>query len=214
MTTSTSSRTLKSALAYVGGLGSPSKMPCYSYGISASRCNTGGKLQKVEGSVCADCYACKGMYQFSVVKEAHERRYESLFLPHWAENMAFIINRKKMTYFRWHDSGDIQGMQHLLNIVKVADETPNCQHWLPTKELSLINRYLDTFGEFPANLLVRVSAPIIDAKPVGGVTHTSTVHRNDSPFGQVCPAPTQGGKCESCRACWDKGVPNVSYHHH
>lgn len=211
---STSSRTLKSALAYVGGLGSPSKMPCYSYGISASRCNTGGKLQLVEGSVCADCYACKGMYQFSVVKEAHERRYQSLFLPHWVENMVFIISRKKMTHFRWHDSGDLQGMQHLINIVEVANATPDCQHWLPTKELSLVNRYRDTFGDFPDNLVVRVSAPLIDAKPVRGQPFTSTVHLSNEAHGQVCPAPSQGGKCESCRACWDKRVSNVSYHHH
>lgn len=211
---SQSSPTLKQALDYVGGLGSPSKMPCYSYGISASRCNTGGKLQSVEGSVCSDCYACKGMYQFQVVKDAHERRYESLFKPHWAENMAFIINRKKMSYFRWHDSGDLQGMQHLLNIVKVADATPNCQHWLPTKELSLINRYRDTFGDFPDNLLVRVSAPLIDAKPVRNQPFTSTVHLSHPAHGQACPAPVQAGKCESCRACWDRGVSNVSYHHH
>ena len=211
---STSSRTVKSALDAVGGLGSPSKMPCYSYGISASRCNTGGKLQKVEGSVCSDCYACKGMYQFRVVKDAHERRYEALFKPHWAENMAFLINRKKMSYFRWHDSGDLQGMQHLLNIVKVADATPNCQHWLPTKELSLVNRYREAFGEFPGNLLVRVSAPLIDAKPVKGQPLTSTVHLSSSPHGHVCPAPKQSGKCGDCRACWDKKVANVSYHHH
>ena len=189
-------------------------MPCYSYGISASRCNTGGKLQKVEGSVCEDCYACKGMYQFQVVKDAHERRYNTLFDPHWADNMAFLINRKKMSYFRWHDSGDLQGMQHLLNIVKVAEATPDCQHWLPTKELSLVNRYKATFGDFPTNLLVRVSAPLMDARPVGGCDHTSTVHKSADPHGHVCPAPTQGGRCDTCRACWDKGVANVSYHHH
>ncbi|CAB4130729.1 Gene 88 protein [uncultured Caudovirales phage] len=211
---STSSQTVKSALDYVGGLGSPSKMPCYSYGISASRCNTGGKLQKIEGSVCSDCYACKGMYQFRVVKDAHERRYEALFKPHWAANMAFLINRKKMTYFRWHDSGDLQGMQHLLNIVEVANATPSCQHWLPTKELSLVNRYRDTFGEFPRNLIVRVSAPLIDARPVKAQPFTSTVHLSRDPHGHVCPAPKQAGKCGDCRACWDEKVANVSYHHH
>lgn len=207
-------QTLKQALDFVGGLGSPSKMPCHSYGISASRCVTGSKLRLIEGTVCSDCYACKGMYQFSTVKDAHERRYESLFKPGWAANMAFIINRKKMSYFRWHDSGDLQGMQHLLNIVEVANATPNCQHWLPTKELSLINRYKDTFGDFPDNLLVRVSSPSIDQRPISGVVFTSTVHDRAKPHGHVCPAPTQGGKCQDCRACWDRSVANVSYHRH
>jgi len=211
---STSSRTIKSALDAVGGLGSPSKMPCYSYGISASRCNTGGKLRQVEGSVCSDCYACKGMYQFRVVKEAHERRYESLFEPHWVENMAFLISRKKMSYFRWHDSGDLQNMQHLINIVEVANATPNCQHWLPTKELSLVSRYRAQFGDFPVNLIVRVSSPLIDAGPVRSQPFTSTVHLSRPAHGQECVAPQQEGKCKDCRACWDRGVANVSYQHH
>jgi hypothetical protein len=206
--------TIKDALDYVGGLGSPSKMPCYSYGISASRCKVGGKLQLVEGSVCSDCYACKGMYQFQVVKDAHERRYESLFKPLWAENMAFLINKKKMSYFRWHDSGDLQSMKHLQNIVKVAKNTPECQHWIPTKELALVNKYRETYGPFPDNLLVRVSAPLIDSKPVKDQATTSTVHLFRKPIGHACPAPQQEGKCGDCRACWDKKVPNVSYHHH
>lgn len=211
---SRSSQALKSALDYVGGLGSPSKMPCYSYGISASRCKTGGKLMKIEGSVCSDCYACKGMYRFEVVKDAHERRYQSLFKPKWAENMAFIINHKKLSYFRWHDSGDLQGMQHLLNIVKVANDTPNCQHWLPTREYKLIKQYKEAFGDFPDNLLVRVSAPLIDQAPLGGHPHTSTVHERDEAYGHKCQAPSQGGRCEDCRACWDRSVANVSYHRH
>lgn len=164
--------------------------------------------------MCHDCYAMKGMYNFEVVKDAHERRYQTLFKPLWAENMAFIINKRKMSYFRWHDSGDLQGMQHLLNIVKVANDTPDCQHWLPTREAALIKEYRDTFGDFPANLLVRVSATLIDAKPLRGHSHTSTVHRSDLPHGHECAAPKQGGKCLDCRTCWDRSVQNVSYHYH
>ncbi len=33
----------------VGGLSKPGKMPGWSIGIPAKECNTGGKLQKVEG---------------------------------------------------------------------------------------------------------------------------------------------------------------------
>jgi hypothetical protein len=206
--------TVAFALRYVGGLGKPSKMPCYSYGISASRCNVGVKLQSVEGSVCADCYACKGMYRFDVVKHAHERRYRSLFKPRWAECMAFLIRRRRMDYFRWHDSGDLQNMQHLLNIVEVAKATPKCQHWLPTRELQLIRKYREQYGAFPDNLVVRVSAQMIDAKPVKGEPITSTVHMNRVPHGHTCPAPKQEGNCGSCRACWNKDVSNVSYAYH
>jgi hypothetical protein len=30
----------------------------------------------------------------------------------------------------------------------------------------------------------------------------------------TCPAPSQGGKCGDCRACWDPKVKVVSYGKH
>ena len=55
-------KTIKQALDIVGGLSAPSKMPCSSYSISATRCVTGSKLAKIEGTVCHNCYALKGNY--------------------------------------------------------------------------------------------------------------------------------------------------------
>ena len=44
------------ALKIIGGsLSKPSKMPGWSIGLPAKECKTGGKLQKVKGSVCYDC---------------------------------------------------------------------------------------------------------------------------------------------------------------
>ena len=40
------------AWVLVGGLSKPSKMPGWSIGLPAKECKTGGKLQKVPGSVC------------------------------------------------------------------------------------------------------------------------------------------------------------------
>ena len=55
----------KEAWTLVGGLSKPSKMPGWSIGLPAKECKTGGKLQKVEGSVCYNCYALKGDYFLS-----------------------------------------------------------------------------------------------------------------------------------------------------
>ena len=61
------------ARAAVGGLSQTSKMPCKSWGISAKACKTGGKLAKVEGTVCHGCYALKGAYVWPVVEKAHAK---------------------------------------------------------------------------------------------------------------------------------------------
>ena len=208
-------KTVKEAMEFVGGLSSPSKMPCYSYGISAKLCETGSKLVDVVGSTCADCYALKGMYADwnKNVSEAHARRYEAMQSPDWVSAMVFLINKKRMEYFRWHDSGDLQSFQHLLNLVTIAEQCPNTNFWLPTREKKYINQYQKAFGDFPANLTVRVSATMVD-DTAGDYPNTSTVHQDKAPIGLACKAPEQEGKCGSCRACWDKSVVNVSYKKH
>ena len=68
------------ARAAVGGLSQTSKMPCKSWGISAKECKTGGKLAKVEGTVCHGCYALKGAYVWPVVEKAHAQNERGQFV--------------------------------------------------------------------------------------------------------------------------------------
>ena len=104
----------KEAKAITGGLSKPSKMPGHAYNLPAWRCKTGVKLQAVAGSVCAGCYAMKGRYRFKNVKDALQRRMDSLDHPQWVQAMVVLID--KQPWFRWHDSGDIQSMKHLENM--------------------------------------------------------------------------------------------------
>jgi hypothetical protein len=98
----------------VGGLSKPSKMPGWSIGLPAKECKTGGKLQAVPGSVCFDCYALKGCYVFKVVQDAQYRRLHAIKSPQWVEAMATLDQfSKKPDVFRWHDSGDVQDLDHL-----------------------------------------------------------------------------------------------------
>ena len=104
----------REALQITHTLSSPSKMPCFGYSIPASRCITGGKLRKVKNSICSFCYALKGRYVFPNVLTAMEKRYQSLTHPQWVDAMtALISSKRKKDYFRWHDSGDLQGLTHL-----------------------------------------------------------------------------------------------------
>jgi hypothetical protein len=125
----------KEALKIIGGsLSKPSKMPGWSIGLPAKECKTGGKLQKVPGSVCFDCYALKGCYVFKVVQDAQYRRLAAIKSPDWVQAMAHLINSKKPDVFRWHDSGDVQDLDHLQKIYEVCRLTPSKRHWLPTRE--------------------------------------------------------------------------------
>src|SRR5438128_369123 len=92
-----------------GGLSWPGKMPCPSWGISAMRCRIGAALARRPGTVCHECYALGGHYVFSSVQAKLEERYHGLFHPLWTPAMVFLIRWYASRYFRWFDSGDLQG---------------------------------------------------------------------------------------------------------
>jgi len=196
----------KEAWALVGGLSKPSKMPGWSIGIPAKECKTGGKLVNVKGSVCEGCYALKGCYVFAVVQKAQYKRLEAIQHPDWVEAMATLINSKKPDVFRWHDSGDVQNLQHLEKIFKVCELTPSKRHWMPTREAWI----KDHMHKAPANLVVRFSSPMVDQGPVKSWPNTSTV----STKSRTCPAPDNNNECGDCRACWDPLVKNIEYGKH
>ena len=193
----------KEAERITGGLSAPGKMPEGSYNLPASACQTGAKLREIEGTPCHKCYAFKGRYNFPNVKAALARRLKSLDHPQWVEAMTTLVKKKK--HFRWHDSGAIQSVKHLINIFEVCKNTPNTQHWLPTQE----RQYLP-MGSYPKNLVIRLSNARNDTKPGNAWSHWSTVV--DS--GGDCPASKQGNICGSCRRCWDPEVKHVTYPKH
>jgi len=212
--------TPKLALKISGGLSSPSKMPGFAHSIPAQACNVGSKLRAVAGSICSKCYALKGRYVFPNVKNALMRRLQNLTHPLWVEAMAFLINQKaakNFDVFRWHDSGDIQSLEHFENIAKVCEATPTVRHWIPTREYAVVSAFKDKHGAFPENLTVRLSALMLDgplptaaAKRLG-VT-VSGVSSDESKVN--CIAYKQGGICGSCRACWDKNIEEIIYPKH
>lgn len=209
---------IKDALEYVGGFSKPSKMPCPSYSLPASACKVGAKLRKVKGSVCASCYACKRAYTWPVVKNALEIRLESLTRPFWVDAMVLAITKKKLSYFRINDSGDLQSMEHLLKIVEVAKRCPSTKFWLPTKENALIIEFLKT-ETLPENLTVRLSCVMIDkenlvvkslAQKLG--LCVSSVSSNMETVN--CHAYKTDGACGDCRACWNKDCFEIVYLRH
>ena len=195
----------KEAKEITGGLSAPSKMPGPAFNLPAQACITGAKLVKIPGSVCSGCYALKGRYRFRNVKEARARRLAGLTHPEWIPAMVVLIDNTP--WFRWHDSGDLQGVQHLKNIFEVCKLTPGTRHWLPTREAKFLPLSPDSI---PKNLIIRLSGHKIDKPAAGFWPWTSTVVTVE----KSCPAAEQGNECKDCRACWTRDVPNIAYGKH
>jgi hypothetical protein len=223
-----------------GCLGEPSKMPGYSFGISASKCKRGNKLARDLRTVCGHCYAKVAFYHYyDEVQVAHKRRFKGITHPEWVPAMIALLLHyvdPKMPYFRWFDSGDLQSVRMLGNIVEVCLGTPKVKHFLPTRETGMLVKYLRLAarGEapaFPKNLCVRISADLVGKPPMRireiEELPTSTVHRGKSDRNKVivpwkkvsyaCKAHERAvsrdgsGQCGGCRACWSRNAGNVSF---
>jgi len=192
-------------------LNKTSKMSAFSFSLDARNCVTGSKLRKIKGSVCEKCYAFKGRYPTPSVRKNRETNLNHFNNKYFVEVMAFKLQHQRL--FRWFDSGDLPNMEGLKKIVKIAELTPDTKHWLPTREIKLIQRYLKN-NTFPKNLVARVSAPMVDGPPPKGFQNTSTVHKDKDPIGFDCVSRFQGNQCLSCTACWDKRIKNISYKVH
>lgn len=215
---------IRDANRIVGGLGKASKMPGLCYGLSTDVCHVGGKLRKIEGSVCIGCYASNGSYGRHNVRMAHVRRLravkralrDSVARGEFVQAMSVLLRNE--SHMRWHDSGDLISTDHLGLICEVARATPSVKHWLPTKELGRVLEYLQD-NEIPGNLVIRVSSFMVGDNPIDvpeGL-NTCTTHADASKrVAGFCPAILNHSTCDDCgcRKCWDKNVRNVSYGHH
>lgn len=210
------------AQSLIGGLSTPSKMPWYSWSTPARACVTGSKLRELKGSTCEKCYAHKGYYRMGVVKTALDRRLRAIDDPQFVE--AFVTTLTYLYYkqpepredrFRWHDSGDIQSVDHLDKIVQICRRTPFLRHYLPTREMKFVRTWLaDNPGGFPSNLFLKLSHSMVGwsygNQPFG--LDFTTVGRDDDAELHQCPARKQGNKCLSCDACWSAGNVNYPLH--
>lgn len=209
----------------IGGLSQPSKMPCLSYNLPSSKCITGQKLKDVEGSVCYGCYAADDWkwvkrthrysnYPMPNVTKSLKKRYKAIHHPLWVPAMVMAIKSRRNKYFRFHDSGDIQSLNHLRNITQICQLLPRIKFWLPTREYHIVDHFLMEFDR-PENLIIRISAHMLEQLPPKRFEHGSMVSKKKRVHGVFnCGAYKRGGRCGSCRSCWSDKVSIVSYPYH
>lgn len=200
-------------------------------------CPQGTKLSRIPGSVCYGCYAFGGNYLRPNVITALARRAKATqqavrnpkTRERWIKAIVSSAERSGNKFFRWHDSGDIRGQNHLEAIVEVARRKPDVKFWLPTKEHGTVRNWISTYGakSIPRNLTIRLSAHMLFEKM--NAAPPLTTSSVDSGEGFACPATHDerwqqryqwgsGNKrsptCGPCRACWDRNTRNVDYAFH
>jgi hypothetical protein len=162
---------------------------------------------------CKGCYATTGNYNYPNVKAPRAHNREDWQRDSWVNDMVKGLDSSR--YFRWFDSGDMYSVDLANKILEVMIATPWVKHWLPTRmhKFSKFANVLAKMQDLP-NVVVRFSSDSVDGSIIPGVT-TSTIFSNELPAGATeCQAYQHEGKCNGCRACYNKDVQVIAYKAH
>ena len=199
-------------------LSNTSKMPGKSWSTSARETCPGAR--NPDGSpvsACEFCYALTGAYNFPGTIAARKHNEQDWQEDGWVYMMVKAIGKAK--FFRWFDSGDVYSPILAGKIWAVIVETPNCQHWLPTRAYKdpAILYHLERIARL-RNAVVRYSSDSRTGERLDFGLNSTIIQSAEDFIPEkgysLCRSGERGGKCGSCRACWSKAVETVAYVHH
>ena len=161
---------------------------------------------------CSGCYATAGCYNFPDTKKVRADNKAQWKDNDFVDQFTKALN--KQSHFRWFDSGDMYALELAEKMYQIMVATPATKHWLPTR-MYKFQKFQDVLARMQAlpNVMVRPSSDAVDGTYTKGV-HGSTILPDATSADSdtfVCNAPSQGGKCLDCRACYDKAVPVIGY---
>ena len=164
---------------------------------------------------CKGCYATTGNYRFSNVKAPRESNKLDWQRLNWVDDMVQALGNDR--FFRWFDSGDMYSLGLAEKMLEVMIRTPWVSHWLPTRmhKFPKFKLVLDQMQKLK-NVSVRFSSDSVQGQYIKGV-HGSVIvatPQNVKKGMKLCEAYLNEGKCNGCRACYDKKVKLIAYPAH
>jgi len=164
---------------------------------------------------CKGCYATTGNYRFANVKAPRLHNQTDWKRDQWVDDMVQALDSDR--YFRWFDSGDVYSVKLAQKMLEVMTLTSWVSHWLPTRmhKFSKFKTVLDDMQALP-NVSVRFSSDSVTGEYTKGL-HGSVIvpTPDDVKRGMtLCKAYSNNGKCNGCRACYDKKVKVIAYPAH
>lgn len=163
---------------------------------------------------CSGCYATTGNYNYPNVKAPRLANRLDWERDEWVSDMVQALESSR--YFRWFDSGDMYSLKLAEKMLQVMQATPWVKHWLPTRMMKF-PKFANVIQRMQAlpNVMVRFSSDNIDG--TFDARHGSVIipDADSVPDGAtLCRAYEHEGKCNGCRACYDKTIPVIAYPAH
>ncbi len=201
----------------IGHLSKTSKMPCFSWSLSAYNC-------KSDDPICNKiCYAKKAHYPSKVVQDALRKNQESYKKENFVNDFTYMLKMLDAKYFRFFDSGDLFASDNpdllMEKIAQITVKNPNVLFWLPTRDKKTLIKFWKKqkkpLKELYPNLIIRLSASDMDTDPDYKLAKKLGVNVSSvKTEGYSCKAKNFNGTCNLCRACWNNNILEISYYKH
>lgn len=162
---------------------------------------------------CQGCYATTGNYNYPNVKLPRALNREDWQRDNWVNDMLIALDSSR--YFRFFDSGDMYSIDLANKIVELCTKATWVKFWIPTRmhKFAKFKPVIEALNALP-NVVVRLSSDSVTGGLIEGL-NTSTIFSGDVPAGVTeCQAYQHEGKCNGCRACYDKSVSVIGYKAH
>lgn len=162
---------------------------------------------------CQGCYATTGNYRFPNVKAPREFNREDWKRDTWVDDMVQALDSSR--YFRFFDSGDMYDLKLANKILELCTKATWVKFWIPTRmhKFPKFKQVIDKLNALD-NVVVRFSSDSVSGDVIDGL-NTSTIFSDTLPDGAIeCKAYQHDGKCNGCRACYDKSVSVIAYKAH
>ncbi len=162
---------------------------------------------------CKGCYATTGNYRFPNVKAPRLFNREDWQRDTWVQDMVQALDSSR--YFRFFDSGDMYSIDLANKILELCTKATWVKFWIPTRmhKFDKFKSVIEALNKLD-NVSVRLSSDSVTGALIEGL-NTSTIFSDTLPEGATeCQAYQHEGKCNGCRACYDKSVPVIAYKAH
>lgn len=164
---------------------------------------------------CKGCYATTGNYNYPNVKAPRLENKQDWQRSDWVNDM--LIHLDSSRYFRFFDSGDMYSIDLAEKILELCTKATWCKFWIPTR-MHKFKKFESVISKLQAlpNVVVRFSSDEIDGTKVNGST-TSVIFSSENQLDGsefICKAYENAGKCNGCRACYNKDISVIAYKAH
>jgi hypothetical protein len=168
-----------------------------------------GCLERCDYGVSGVCYVGNNHRENYKPRKAKLKRNLEFLKSNRFDSIKFEILKTRQRQFRWFGAGDLPDFESLKKIVKVCEQLPAVQFWLPTSRDDLLFQFFDVEKlTIPKNLTIRLSAPIIGEEMPAfmvakcrewRISYSQTTLDESK---ATCHASKDGSSCDMCEDCF------------